>query len=66
MIHAQTEVLGPFEIPENPEELAAFIDRCRDTIVRRLAELRGGPHAPTGSSPVAGNGESEGRALKGA
>jgi len=66
LIDAHTEVLGPFEIPEAPEELSAFIDRCRDTIVRRLAELRGESPPPAGGSPAAGNGESEGRALKSA
>jgi 1-acyl-sn-glycerol-3-phosphate acyltransferase len=53
LMDAQTEVLGPFEIPEDPKELGAFVEECRDTIIRRLAVLRG-------------NGESEDRALNSA
>ncbi|MCG6920767.1 MAG: 1-acyl-sn-glycerol-3-phosphate acyltransferase [Acidobacteria bacterium] len=45
LLDAYSEVLGPFESPEDPDEIPAFIERCRDIIVARLAELRG--HDPT-------------------
>ena len=40
-------------VPEDPKELGAFVEECRDTIIRRLAVLQG-------------NGEGEDRALKSA
>jgi 1-acyl-sn-glycerol-3-phosphate acyltransferase len=46
LIDAYSEVLGPYEIPEDPEEIPAFIERCREIIVGRLAELRGDTRAP--------------------
>jgi 1-acyl-sn-glycerol-3-phosphate acyltransferase len=41
LIDARSEVLGPFEIPEDPDAIPGFIDWCRDTIVRHQAEMRG-------------------------
>jgi hypothetical protein len=41
LMDAFSEVLGPYEIPEDPEKIPAFIGRCREIIVRRLGELRG-------------------------
>jgi 1-acyl-sn-glycerol-3-phosphate acyltransferase len=68
LLDASSEVLGPLEIPEDPLEIPAFIARCREIIVARLVELRGGPppEGPErGSEAVAGgNGESEGRPPK--
>jgi len=39
----------PYEIPENPQEIPAFISRCREIIVRRLAELWGDGPASDGT-----------------
>jgi 1-acyl-sn-glycerol-3-phosphate acyltransferase len=41
LMDAFSEVLGPYEIPKDPEQIPAFIDRCREIVVRRLGELRG-------------------------
>ena len=43
LIDYASEALGPYEIPEDPAEIPAFIDWARDTIVERLAEHRGAP-----------------------
>lgn len=40
LIDALAEVLGPYEVPEDPQEIPAFIDRLRGTIVARLEERR--------------------------
>lgn len=66
LMDAWTEVLGPYEMPEDPDELPAFIEECRQTIIRRLAELRGEEPPPAGGSPMGGNGETEASALKSA
>jgi len=39
-IDAYSEVLGPFEPPQDPAERPAFVRMLRDTLVARLAELR--------------------------
>jgi hypothetical protein len=42
-VHAMrgvTEILGPFDPPEDPAALPAFIDGLRDTIVGHLAQMR--------------------------
>jgi len=41
LIDYESEVLGPYEIPENRDEIPAFIRSVRETIVSRLAERRG-------------------------
>jgi 1-acyl-sn-glycerol-3-phosphate acyltransferase len=41
LIDARSEVLGPFEIPEDPDAIPRFIDSCRDRIIRHQAEMRG-------------------------
>jgi 1-acyl-sn-glycerol-3-phosphate acyltransferase len=41
LIDYESEVLGPHEVPENRDEIPAFILSIRETIVRRLAERRG-------------------------
>jgi 1-acyl-sn-glycerol-3-phosphate acyltransferase len=66
LLDAYSEVLGPLEIPEDAGEIPAFIARCREVIVGRLAELRGGGPPAAGSeggseAEAGGNGESEGR-----
>jgi 1-acyl-sn-glycerol-3-phosphate acyltransferase len=50
LIDARSEVLGPFEIPENPDAIPGFIEGCRDRIIRHQAEMRGEAPAP-GVSP---------------
>ena len=40
LIDYESEVLGPFELPEDPGELPAFIEWARATIVERIAERR--------------------------
>jgi 1-acyl-sn-glycerol-3-phosphate acyltransferase len=50
LIDARSEVLGPFEIPENPDAISAFIHGCREKIVRHQAEMRGEVSASGGSS----------------
>jgi 1-acyl-sn-glycerol-3-phosphate acyltransferase len=40
LIDYDSEVLGPFEIPEGTTRLSAFIDAMRQTITGRLAERR--------------------------
>ena len=46
LMDAHSEVLGPYEPPEDAQEIPAFIDRCREIIVRRVAELRRGEPVP--------------------
>jgi 1-acyl-sn-glycerol-3-phosphate acyltransferase len=41
LIDARSEVLGPFEVPEDPDAIPAFIDWCRERIVHHQAEMRG-------------------------
>jgi 1-acyl-sn-glycerol-3-phosphate acyltransferase len=43
LIDYESEVLGPFEVPEDQEKIPAFIQQLRETIVRRLEERRSGP-----------------------
>jgi 1-acyl-sn-glycerol-3-phosphate acyltransferase len=40
-LRGRTEVLGPFQPPEAPEQIEGFIAAMRDTIASRLRELRG-------------------------
>jgi hypothetical protein len=40
LIDYESEVLGPYELPEDLGEVAAFIHSIRETIVRRLDERR--------------------------
>ncbi len=40
LIDAVSEVIGPFEPPQQPDELPAFVHGLRDTLATRLAELR--------------------------
>jgi 1-acyl-sn-glycerol-3-phosphate acyltransferase len=42
LIDAYSEVMGPFEPPADEERLAEFIKDLRETLVRRLAEIRRG------------------------
>jgi 1-acyl-sn-glycerol-3-phosphate acyltransferase len=42
LIDAHSEVLGPFAPPAEAERLPEFIKSLRETLVRRLAEIRGG------------------------
>jgi 1-acyl-sn-glycerol-3-phosphate acyltransferase len=51
LIDHTSEVLGPYEIPENPDEIPAFIRSLRETIVTRLAERRGEVAALTPCAP---------------
>ena len=37
---SESEILGPYEIPEDPAEIPAFIQWARETIVGRLKERR--------------------------
>ena len=41
LIEAHSEVIGPFEAPADDAELPGFIRGLRDTLVARLAEIRG-------------------------
>jgi 1-acyl-sn-glycerol-3-phosphate acyltransferase len=41
LIDAYSEVMGPFEPPADAERLPEFIRGLRETLVRRLAEIRG-------------------------
>jgi 1-acyl-sn-glycerol-3-phosphate acyltransferase len=41
LIDYESEILGPFEIPEDPAEIPAFIQWTREIIVNRLEERRG-------------------------
>ena len=41
-IDAYSEVLGPFEPPQDPAARPAFVRMLRDTLVARLDELRRG------------------------
>jgi hypothetical protein len=43
LIDYESEVLGPFEIPADRDDIPAFIQKLRETIVTRLEERRGGP-----------------------
>jgi 1-acyl-sn-glycerol-3-phosphate acyltransferase len=49
-IDAYSEVFGPFDPPEDPAELPAFIKRLRDMIVDRLRQIREERAASQGSS----------------
>jgi 1-acyl-sn-glycerol-3-phosphate acyltransferase len=40
LIDYESEILGPFELPEDPAELPAFIQWARDAIVERIVERR--------------------------
>jgi 1-acyl-sn-glycerol-3-phosphate acyltransferase len=40
LIDYESEILGPFEIPEDPEQVPAFLEWTRETIVKRLQERR--------------------------
>jgi 1-acyl-sn-glycerol-3-phosphate acyltransferase len=40
LIDYESEVLGPFEIPEDPADVPQFIEAMRQTILSRLAEMR--------------------------
>jgi 1-acyl-sn-glycerol-3-phosphate acyltransferase len=40
LIDAVSEVIGPFEPPQQPDELPAFVHGLRDTLGVRLAEMR--------------------------
>jgi 1-acyl-sn-glycerol-3-phosphate acyltransferase len=42
LIDYESEILGPFDLPEDPANLPEFIAWTRDTIVRRIAERRSG------------------------
>lgn len=44
-IRGETEVLGPFDPPEAEEDIAAFIDRMRDTMIAHLRVMRERHHA---------------------
>ena len=39
-MRGQTEILGPFAPPEDPEAIPPFIDLLRDTMVGHLAQMR--------------------------
>jgi 1-acyl-sn-glycerol-3-phosphate acyltransferase len=41
LIDAYSEVMGPFEPPADAAQLPAFVRQLRETLVRRLAEVRG-------------------------
>jgi 1-acyl-sn-glycerol-3-phosphate acyltransferase len=43
LIDYESEVLGPFEIPADRDDIPAFIQKLRETIVTRLEERRSGP-----------------------
>jgi 1-acyl-sn-glycerol-3-phosphate acyltransferase len=47
LIDAYSEVMGPFEPPADAALLPAFVRKLRETLVRRLDEIRGGD-APAG------------------
>lgn len=42
LVDARSEVLGPFEPPQDPEEIPAFVHGLREAIVARLREMRAG------------------------
>jgi 1-acyl-sn-glycerol-3-phosphate acyltransferase len=42
LVDARSEVLGPFEPPSDPHEIAAFVKGLREAIVTRLREIRAG------------------------
>jgi hypothetical protein len=42
LIDYESEVLGPYELPEDRDEMPAFIRSLRETMVDRLAQRRGG------------------------
>jgi 1-acyl-sn-glycerol-3-phosphate acyltransferase len=42
LIDAQSEVMGPFEPPEEAAELPGFVQGLRERLVARLAQIRGG------------------------
>jgi len=44
-LRGETEVLGPFAPPEAQDEIEAFVQSVRETIVERLQELRARRHA---------------------
>ena len=46
LIDACSEVMGPFEPPVDEAELPDFIRGLRETLVRRLAEVRKGETPP--------------------
>lgn len=39
-IRGETEVLGPFQPPEEPQELAAFVERLRQVMIDHLRAMR--------------------------
>ena len=39
-MRGETEILGPFTPPEDPDAIPAFIDSLRDTMVGHLAQMR--------------------------
>jgi 1-acyl-sn-glycerol-3-phosphate acyltransferase len=41
LIDAYSEVMGPFEPPADPAELPGFVQGLRETLVGRLAQIRG-------------------------
>jgi 1-acyl-sn-glycerol-3-phosphate acyltransferase len=41
LLDCESEVMGPYQRPENRDEIPVFIDSLRETIVNRLAERRG-------------------------
>ncbi len=45
LIDALCEVSGPFEAPQDPSEVPAFVEQMRARLVRRLDEIRGLPPA---------------------
>jgi 1-acyl-sn-glycerol-3-phosphate acyltransferase len=50
LIDYESEVLGPYEIPEARDEVPAFAGSLRERIVSRLAERRGGAPPPVASA----------------
>jgi 1-acyl-sn-glycerol-3-phosphate acyltransferase len=45
LMRGTTEVLGPFEPPEREEDVPAFLERMRETMIARLRERRSGAEA---------------------
>ncbi len=41
LLRGEAEVLGPFDPPEEPDELEAFVGELREKLVARIVEMRG-------------------------
>lgn len=41
LLHGETEVMGPFDPPEDSEQLAAFVASLREKLVARIVVMRG-------------------------